>query len=1048
MRFIQVTNATARAIRSAGASFAFSGYSSGLSLFAAQQTAAEGLLMLSAGSASTSIYAQNNLTYGLYPPARLYTASGLAAIAAAAIALDTRASGAVGVAQSPLPPCFGGVGCLQSLRAGFVQVDNLFTIEQCAAAPSWAKRYRIKTVHLPPVMLPLVPTMEQASAALEQLRLAGATVLVGCTYHMAALAILSALERLDWSPYAVLLSETVDHASFTARVTAGWWQGEYVLGPTPWHSSSPTHGAFSGLSSADFAQMYRDRFDGAEVGYNGAAQFAAACALGAAIEAANSTETATVATELQRLSLSEFYGQLTFGAERQISSSGLLVVQHAPGDTLKVVHSPADSLQTTGALRFPTPPWAQRRCRAYGRPQSNASSAVRQAVECSGHGACSRSGACECEPGFDGIACARSLLQACVAGYERDPDPLATEHCRKCEPGTWKGATSSDACTPCPALSSTPAAGATSRSQCECLPGFYATVPASTGKFDCRKCSSFDCPRTGTTLATIALRPGTWRLSPRTASIVSCARDANGTTPCRGGESSAVGYCEQGNSGAMCEVCPDDAYFSRSLASCTPCPAASSTRGALLSLALLFGVCIILSYCFYPSLVRVLPAALAIRFASATVVLWKRVQALIKAFDAKVKFKIFFSFYQAALVFPSAYQVALPDRYTQPMAMFSWLKLDGPTLLLPTACYPGGLASKLLTEALLPFALLAAILLGGYLGGRVQRTSSPATVGLPAALFILFLVIPKVSGAIFRAWDCAAFVYDDAANVEHFQLRHALAVRCSDVTYRSEQHEEITRTAFAMLWIWPIGTPFFFIVLLLRCRDDILAGRRSSLVRATSFLIDDYKPHLFFWEPSAFTALEHGTYALVALVTRCQEVLRARPPPRVCVRFPARAVEMARRLSITGFVLLVHDAQHRLYVAVMVSSAFAMLLAYLRPYQKPINNFLALGAQLATVSLFVAGIMLRLFAGVEKGFGGDRQMLQRVFGFGAVASIVDTMLAFNFGFLGLLALASLYQATHGSRGEDEQVRGQVPHRHYSTNDHQPLMRDIELEHAE
>ena len=41
---------------------------------------------------------------------------------------------------------------------------------------------------------------------------------------------------------------------------------------------------------------------------------------------------------------------------------------------------------------------------------------------------------------------------------------------------------------------------------------------------------------------------------------------------------------------------------------------------------------------------------------------------------------------------------------------------------------------------------------------------------------ILFLVIPKVSGAVFSAWDCAAFVYDDAADVAHFQLREALAV--------------------------------------------------------------------------------------------------------------------------------------------------------------------------------------------------------------------------------------------------------------------------------
>eukprot|EP00966_Prymnesium_polylepis_P314496 7267275-Prymnesium_polylepis.1 len=282
-----------------------------------------------------------------------------------------------------------------------------------------------------------------------------------------------------------------------------------------------------------------------------------------------------------------------------MSSTGLLVVQHPPGGTLKVVHSPTTGFLTTGALLFPCPPWAQRRCRALG-PQPNASSARRQAVECSGHGACSRSGACECEPGFGGIACARSLLQACAAGHEPNPDPWAAEHCRPCEPGTWKGVTSIDSCAPCPALSSTPAAGATSHDQCECLPGFYATLP--TGDFVCHKCSSFDCPRAGTTLATIAVRPGTWRLSSRTASIVSCARDANGTTPCRGGQSSAAGYCAEGHSGARCEVCTGGLYFSKTLASCTPCPAASSTREALPSRVLIIGALIILSYCFYPSL--------------------------------------------------------------------------------------------------------------------------------------------------------------------------------------------------------------------------------------------------------------------------------------------------------------------------------------------------------------------------------------------------------------------------------------------------------------
>jgi hypothetical protein len=154
-------------------------------------------------------------------------------------------------------------------------------------------------------------------------------------------------------------------------------------------------------------------------------------------------------------------------------------------------------------------------------------------------------------------------------------------------------------------------------------------------------------------------------------------------------------------------------------------------------------------------------------------------------------------------------------------------------------------------------------------------------------------------------------------------------------------------------------------------------------------------------------------------------------------------VEMLRRLSITGFVLLVQDAQHRLYFAAMLSASFAVMLAYLRPYAKPINNLLALGAHLAITSTFVAGIFLRLFAGVEKGLGSDRQQLQRVFGFDATASIIDTLVGFNFGFLALLVLASFYQAAHGAQ-EDSPSASRHRRRRARTDDDHPLMED----HAE
>ena len=55
---------------------------------------------------------------------------------------------------------------------------------------------------------------------------------------------IASLERLDWAPLAVAVTEAVgSNPVYAAEVVDGWWQGEYVLGPTPWHPSTPARGA-------------------------------------------------------------------------------------------------------------------------------------------------------------------------------------------------------------------------------------------------------------------------------------------------------------------------------------------------------------------------------------------------------------------------------------------------------------------------------------------------------------------------------------------------------------------------------------------------------------------------------------------------------------------------------------------------------------------------------------------------------------------------------------------------------------------------------------
>ena len=104
-------------------------------------------------------------------------------------------------------------------------------------------------------------------------------------------AIIEALERIDFAPLAVALTEAVgSNIEFTRRIANGWWQGEYVLGGVAWHRTRPQYGTFSNWTSRDFHERYAQAYDGAEVTYHGAANFAAGCTLVDAIERAQSLE--------------------------------------------------------------------------------------------------------------------------------------------------------------------------------------------------------------------------------------------------------------------------------------------------------------------------------------------------------------------------------------------------------------------------------------------------------------------------------------------------------------------------------------------------------------------------------------------------------------------------------------------------------------------------------------------------------------------------------------------------------------------------------------
>ena len=91
----------------------------------------------------------------------------------------------------------------------------------------------------------------------------------------------------------------------------------------------------------------------------------------------------------------------------------------------------------------------------------------------------------------------------------------------------------------------------------------------------CKPCHPLAlCPLNATTLPTMILRPGAWRLSPFSHMHESCTAH-NVESPCSGGGDPGTdgdGYCRSGlNSGFRCEVCASGFYFDAPAAECARC---------------------------------------------------------------------------------------------------------------------------------------------------------------------------------------------------------------------------------------------------------------------------------------------------------------------------------------------------------------------------------------------------------------------------------------------------------------------------------------------
>jgi len=601
-----------------------------------------------------------------------------------------------------------------------------------------------------------------------------------------------------------------------------------------------------------------------------------------------------------------------------------------------------------------------------------------------------------CPPGT-GVAIVSGSPQCALCEANRYSDTTDGSDCKPCPPGSIQPRIGSTSCDPCgvglyQAESGAPCVPCEERTSsregstvCEvCAPQYYiekGEVPSSN---NCKRCPVGASCGWNTTVETMIVLEGYWRLSPFSPSISKCASgdtpNATNATSCLGGNAGDE-TCASRTYGPMCQVCAQDAqYFSAGR--CLDCPEAgpgvAKGTAILLSILILAAAGVFIHEQHSPSFDFIaVPLRLYVH----------QVKTYITQTGGVTKLKLTLAFVQVIAALESTYAVGLPEswfRWTETLRFVG--NLDWASWLVPSKCLVGGgMKMQLLVRGLAPlvvifampvvplFISLCSVKCEGKPGARKssrtmtndkdkpltrrQKVVEGLIKGLPASLVVSFCFTPSVSASIFRAWYCLSFAYDELE--EHSFLAEDLSVRCdaSDGEYGS-----IQTIAWVLVGIWPIGMVVAYALLLVPCHSLLHdETAESSLLDATAFLHRDYKTEYYWWE----------------------------------------VISLMQRTTLTGWLLLL-DVQLqfiRLLAALIISIAFLIAILACNPFKRRLDYCLAAGGQILFVCIFIGGIIVRLYEDIANDTVGSPELAYRFLGLQSSEEAVIIMICVSFTML-------------------------------------------------
>eukprot|EP00966_Prymnesium_polylepis_P321090 7377409-Prymnesium_polylepis.2 len=371
----------------------------------------------------------------------------------------------------------------------------------------------------------------------------------------------------------------------------------------------------------------------------------------------------------------------------------------------------------------------------------------------------SRTGQIQCPPGG---WCSAGIAIACDVGFYTDPQIAPTQR------------TSPAACIACP-RHSTSSSGSTSIDDCGCVEGrvqvpggsksscgcpfglhesesgmcdvcprftsssagavtcdicaegrFRLDARTSVSTENCNQCPTGAICSFNTTVATMELLEGFWRISMETSEVSACEWKDD-YTPCRGGVDAGdhgVGYCAPGHRGPWCQLCnatslsfilqePRHYYFSPEDARCHNCTTAFVRAYAVLLAVLLFVLGVIITIVIIDR--RIGWSSSLRKVIRSTRKLWRRA-------GMRFKIKAIVGLYQCVGTVSSVYDVKTPaglEQYITDWVSILEVANFGLDFAMPSSCF-GSYRRQLWIMAGWPI-LLVLVAVAGSVGWELRR---------------------------------------------------------------------------------------------------------------------------------------------------------------------------------------------------------------------------------------------------------------------------------------------------------------------------------------